>query len=292
MAAVRLTIFWFGVRRTLTQDQKSQAADTFGAEGTYVSAAKKLLDTSHPAFRVVTSIRTRALGVWKGMTLPYPEPGIRLIRQDDITSFSAQMRTLQSQLQAAVAELSQCYQELKDASRARLGKLFSAHDYPQSLAGYFAMGFDFPSIEPPEYLRLLSPELYEQEAQRVSARFHEAVQLAEQAFLDEFAKAISHLTERLSGQEDGKPKVFRDSAIDNLHDFFERFRHLSVRSNHQLDELVDQAQRITRGIEPQALRDSSGLRQKVATQLSGVQSVLDGLLIDRPRRNILRRMRS
>ena len=158
--------------------------------------------------------------------------------------------------------------------------------------GYFEVCFDFPSVEPPEYLKLLSPELYEQEAQRVSARFQEAVQLAEQAFVDEFAKAVSHLTERLSGQEDGKPKVFRDSAVANLHEFFERFRHLSVHSSHQLDELVNQAQRITRGLEPQALRDNTALRQKIATQLSGVQSVLDGLLIDRPRRNILRRLRS
>ncbi len=37
------------------------------------------------------------------------------------------------------------------------------------------------------------------------------------------------------------------------------------------------------------LRDNSGLRQHVAAQLSSVQSVLDGLLVDRPRRNILRR---
>jgi hypothetical protein len=33
------------------------------------------------------------------------------------------------------------------------------------------------------------------------------------------------------------------------------------------------------------------LRQHVATEMSRVQSVLDGLLVDRPRRNILRRPR-
>ena len=48
-------------------------------------------------------------------------------------------------------------------------------------------------------------------------------------------------------------------------------------------------QRIIRGVEPQALRDNEGLRQHVATEMSRVQSVLDGLLVDRPRRNILRR---
>ena len=38
-------------------------------------------------------------------------------------------------------------------------------------------------------------------------------------------------------------------------------------------------------------RDNSGLRKEVATKHSGVQSVLDGLLVDRSRRNIIRKPR-
>jgi hypothetical protein len=291
MAAVRLAFTWFGVRRSLTPEQKSQAADTFGAEGTYLSAAKKLLDTSHPLFQAVTSVRSRTIAYWKGISLPYPEPGIRLVRQDDIGNFSAQLNTFQAELAEAVGALSLRYQELKTAARLRLGRLFSTADYPETLRGLFEVSFDFPNVEPPSYLRQLSPELYEQEAARARSRFQEAVELAEQAFCDELSKVVTHLTERLNGADDGKPKIFRDSAVENLHAFFERFRHLNIRSSQQLDDLVTQAQRITRGIEPQALRANAALRQQIATQLSSVQSVLDGLLVDRPRRNILRRAR-
>jgi hypothetical protein len=291
MAAVRLSFVWLGTRKTLTHEQTSQAADTFGAEEDFFSAHKKLLDTSHPAFKAVTSVRTRTIAYWKGTTLPFPEPGLRLIRQDDISAFSVQMTTFQAELQDAVEQLGQCYQELKSAARQRLGRLFNAADYPQQLAGLFAVSFDFPSVEPPEYLRRLSPQLYAQESARVAARFDEAIQLAEDAFVDELSKLVSHLTERLSGREDGKPKIFRDSAVENLQTFFDRFRHLNVRSSQQLDELVSQVQQMTRGVQPQSLRESSPLRQQVATQLSGVQSVLDGLLVDRPRRILQRRPR-
>jgi len=108
-------------------------------------------------------------------------------------------------------------------------------------------------------------------------------------FVSELAKIVSHLSERLSGEVDGKPKVFRDSAVNNLVEFFERFRELNVRSSEQLDGLVADCQRIVRGVGPQELRDNQQLREHVATELSQVQSVLDGLLVDRPRRNILRR---
>jgi hypothetical protein len=138
-------------------------------------------------------------------------------------------------------------------------------------------------------LKELNPALYEQECQRMQNRFQEAVRLTEEAFTAELAKLVSHLTERLSGVEDGKAKIFRDTAVGNLTDFFERFRELNVHSSQELDKLVADAKRIVRGVEPQALRDNAALRQHVATEMSRVQSVLDGLLVDRPRRNILRR---
>jgi len=288
MAAVRLSFVWFGTRKSLSPQQKEEAADSFGAEGSYLSAAKKLLDVKHPAFKFVTTVRGRALSLWKGMSLPYPEPGIRLIRQDDVPVFDVQLTSLKAELAEAVLALDERYGELKSAARLRLGRLYNSTDYPDSLIGLFKLEHDFPSIEAPEYLRELSPELFRQEQARVTARFEEAVQLAEEAFTAEFAKVVSHLTERLSGTDDGKPKVFRDSAIENLGEFFGRFRALNVRSSVELDRLVEEAQRIVRGVEPQALRENGMLRQQISTQLAGVQSALDGLLVDRPRRNILR----
>ena len=291
MAAVRLSISWFGTRKTLTPEQKHIAAESFGACSDVLAASKRLVDAAHPAFKAVTSVRTRIMSLFKGISLPYPEPGVRLIRQDDMQMFDLQMTTLKAELEQAVERLDQRYGELREAARERLGTLFDAGDYPASLLHLFNVEYDFPSVEPPDYLRQLNPQLYERECQRVAARFDEAVELAETAFTDELAKLVSHLTERLSGSDDGKPKVFRDSAVENLCDFFERFRQLGVRSNEQLDALVVQAQQTVRGIQPQQLRDSRALRQHVVTELSAVESVLDGLLIDRPRRNILRRPR-
>ena len=191
-----------------------------------MSAAKKLLDTSHPAFKAVTAVRHRILSLFKGMSLPYPEPGIRLIRQDDIAVFNVQMQTLKAELHEAVERLDEHYAELRLTARQRLGSLYDEGDYPESLLGLFDVEWDFTAFEPPDYLRQLSPELYRQECQRVQARFDEAVRLAEEAFLSDLAKLVSHLTDRLSGSEDGKSKIFRDSAVENLRGFFERFRQL------------------------------------------------------------------
>jgi len=134
----------------------------------------------------------------------------------------------------------------------------------------------------------LSPEVYRQEQERVAQRFEEAVRLAEEAFVAEFARLVSHLTERLGGGTDGERRVFRDSVVGNLTEFFARFRDLNVRSNQDLDRLVERAQELVRGVTPQDLRDDAGLRQHVAAEMAVVQSQLESMTVERPRRRIVR----
>jgi hypothetical protein len=292
MAAVRVAFTWFGIRKTLTASQKAQAAETFGADEDCLAASKKLLDTRAEAYKAVTSIRNRIRAYWWGMSLPYPDPGLRLIRQDQVDRFNDQMTRMQQELGEAVGHLDAQLPALKQSARQQLGNLYNPADYPQSLIGMFAVDWDFPSVEPPSYLMQLNPDLYEQERRRMVARFEEAVRMAEEAFTAEFQKLVSHLVERLTGQEDGRPKVFRDSAVGNLREFFERFRMLNVRSSADLDGLVETAQRALKGASPQGLRDDGSLRTKIASQLAAVQASLDGLLVDQPRRRVLRPART
>ena len=287
-AAARVSFTWLGVRKTLNADQKAQAAESFGAEGAYLSAAKKLLDTRHEAFQAVSSVRSQILSFWKGLSLPYPEPGLRLLKQDDVERFNHRMAQYRDELTQTVENLDRHFETLKAAARQRLGSLYNDADYPGSLRGLFAVEWDFPSCEAPEYLLRLNPQLYEAERQRMVARFDEAVKLAEEAFTAEFSRLVSHLTERLSGGVEGERKIFRDSALGNLSEFFERFRSLNVRSNGELDRLVETAQRTLAGVDPHIVRNSASLRQQITTQLSAVQAGLDQLQVDQPRRRILR----
>jgi hypothetical protein len=134
----------------------------------------------------------------------------------------------------------------------------------------------------------INPEIYQQEQERISRRFEEAVQLAEQAFISEFAKLVSHLTERLANDGNGERRIFRDTAVSNLSEFFERFQTLNVRSNQDLDRLVEQAQQMVNGVTPQDLREDGDLRHQIATDMGQVQTRLEGMIVERPRRQIIR----
>ena len=288
MAACRVLFTWFGARKALSREQRAQAAAHFAADAPFLSAGKKLLDTAHPSWRAVVSARGAIVDAWRSMSLPFPEPGTRLIRRDRVEAFDAMMAGRRDELAEAVRELDRHYAELKADAAARLGDLFSAEDYPPALDGLFDVGWDYPAVEPPSYLLAISPAVFREEQRRVRQRFEEAARLAEEAFLADFGRLVEHLTERLGTEADGSPRVFRDSAVHNLTAFFERFRQLDVGTNAQLDALIDEAQQIVRGVRPQDLRDRGDLRRHVAERLGRVREDLDGLIVERPRRRVLR----
>lgn len=280
-AAVRVQKQAMYLRRALSRDQRTKAADVFGADGDSISAGKRLLNSKDPAYRKVTHIQYAANAYWKAVTVPYPINGIRLINRSNIERFEDRMQEFASDLAEAASELQGKYDELREEARARLGDLFDERDYPDDIAGEFGLEWDYPSVEPPEYLKKLNPKLYERESERITARFDEAVAMAEEMFASELSKLVEHLIERLQADpETGKRRVFRNSAIENLSDFFGRFRELSIGSNRELDRIVDMAEKLVNNVSPEDLRNSSEMREKVKQGLGVLKGSLDSLLVE------------
>jgi hypothetical protein len=76
--------------------------------------------------------------------------------------------------------------------------------------------------------------------------------------------------------------------VTNLADFFARFQQLNVRSNPELDALVEEAQRLVQNVSPQDLRDNDSLRQQIATEMTRVRQEVEGLITEAPRRRLVR----
>lgn len=285
-AGVRLSVKRFGVRRALTVDQIARAAEPFGTDVKFLNASKKLIDTQYEPYKAVTKAVGMARTYWNTMSIDYPISGIRLIRKSLVSTFDEQMKRFNNELQTALIGLEQWYGAMREEARIRLGDLFNEADYPASIRHTFSLEWDFPSVEPPDYLKTLNPELWEKEQKRVQAMFDEAISLAEQKFAVELQELVSHMVERLSGESDGKPKTFRDSAVKNMNEFFERFKTMNVTSNKQLEDLVADAQRLMEGVDPNKLRKDLAMRQTVAGDLTKVQEMLDSMIVNKPTRAI------
>ena len=206
-----------------------------------INASKKLYNLSLQPIKEINALKTQIKLFVEANTLPYVEPGVRLLNRDSLQEFNERMQELQGMLHELAATVQQWREPILQDAMTRLNKAYNPANYPQDLSTLFSVEWSFPSVEPPSYLEKLCPALYEQEKQRVQARFDEAVNLAEQAFLHELQQLVNTLHERLTPGPDGKRKIITESAVQNLTDFFTKFQKLNLTNNQELETLVAEA---------------------------------------------------
>ena len=179
------------------------------------------------------------------------------------------MADFRVELDDAVADLDRHYGELKQAAAPSGSARCTTRPTTPRRSSASSTS---PGTSPRRAARLpgaLSPGLYEQERARVAARFEEAVRLAEQAFLEEFARLVGppdradHRHQRRRPAQ-GLPRLGRRQPVE----FFERFRD----AERPLQRPARRAGRPrpsgpSAGVGAQDLRDSAALRQRVAAQL-------------------------
>lgn len=282
----RISFTWLGQTRKLEEYQSAEAAAVFGASAEAVSMSKKLIDTKNAEYKALTAVKGKIKKHFQRSTLPYTEPKTRLLKRSNVEDYNAELVNLAAELSEAVDALNCVYDRLKAEAAERLGSLFNAADYPPTLAGCFSVAWDYPNLAPPNYLAELSPELYARESRRVSAQFEAAAELAENAFLSELGDMVERIVSTLGGSADGKPRIFRNSMIDNLTEFFERFRALSITSSAELENLVAEVQNAVRGVSPAELRDNEALRVGIRESLATVSQRIAETSEAKPARRI------
>jgi len=271
----------FCINRALTREQRQAAADTFKAKANYVSGGKKLIDTKTPEYLALSNLRTRITEYWKSVTLPYVKAAKRLIRRDRIPQFVEQMETFAKEMAVLAAAFQDRWDEIRAQAQQDLQELWDPNNYPENVADRYSVAWEFHEEDPPSYLKEIAPDVYERQCQAIAARFEQAVEIAESEFTAEFAEMVTHLAERLEVGDDGKPKTFRDSAVDNLKEFFDRYRNLSIRSNAELDRLIDEVNELVEGKPTKELRTNAGLRTQVRESLQAVAQQLEPMMTER-----------
>jgi hypothetical protein len=79
-------------------------------------------------------------------------------------------------------------------------------------------------------------------------------------------------------------KTFRTSTVDNLQDFFERFRSLNIGSNPDLDRVIEETEQVMEGRNVDSLRGNHEQRVEVQESLRQMAERLEDLAVAKPRR--------
>ena len=187
----------------------------------WLKGAKVLVDPD--CLSPVRSALSKARTYLAKNALPFPIHGLILVPKETLSRIDETLCQIKSEFEAEVSKFIGNYEQEREKARQSLGHLFNEADYPIDVRQKFRFEWRFITMDVPGKSGILSPELYEREKEKFQALMEETRELAISALREEFAGIVRHMVERLSGEEDGKPKRFQASMLEKMGEFLDSF---------------------------------------------------------------------
>jgi hypothetical protein len=263
--------------------QISNSAVEVEADKDRIKVHKKLLDS--PELAAITKANNELRRYLYDVCLPF-DLGVYLLPLGLVETVENRLQSFRRDWERLVSRFLEQYPRLCREASIALRGLYNPGDYPDvaEVRSRFSLSWRYISFGTPESLKTISDKMFQEERQKASDRMREASEEITAVMRASLLELTSHLRDRLTPGQDGKPKILRDSAITNLSEFLSTFDLRNVTGDSELSAIAAKCRETISGISPELLRNVSRYREQVQSDMSTISSELGKLVSDKPSR--------
>lgn len=247
------------------------------ADKSFLKVSKTLLDS--PELDAIKRADGKMREWLYNTCLPF-DMGIMLLPIGLVETAETRMKEYQQERQVLVENFIAAYPALCEAAAKQLGSLYKASEYPtvSDIKAKFVFKWQYTTFSVPGSLKNISQALFESEKEKAAKTMQAASEEITALMRETMLKLVSHLQNRLSPGDEGKPKILRESAVNNLMEFLNSFDMRNVTNDADLAAQVKKARELVSGTSAGALRNSDTLKTQVLSGLDGIMDSLTGLV--------------
>lgn len=279
---IQLTLSSIGNRRQVN----SSSIDT-DADKTLLRVSKQLYDC--PEYKAIGTLDGEIRRYMYAKALPSPlKSGTYLVPNALLVEVDRRLHDFADERKRLIEDFVTVYPAQIQIAKEKLKSLFDPRDFPHSdvIRAQFQIDWQLFEFGVPGSLEGMNREIFEEQKQKAEARWQETQEEIQLLMRTAAADLVNHMVDRLSGTEDGKPKIFRNSMLDNINEFLSTFNAKNLANDEELAELVSKAKKLTQGIDPETLRKNEAVRDAVLDGFEKIKGSLDTMLIAKPKRKI------
>ena len=226
-------------------------------------------------------IATRALpSMFKG--------GFWVVPIDLLEQLDAKLTEFAAERQPLVDGFVEAYPGLMEAAKESLRGIYRESDYmsEDQVREEFKFSWRYVSFGVPEQLEAIKESIFEREKEKAIAHWESATSEVQNLLRASMQELVEHMAERLEPAEDGKPKVFKETTVGNLHEFIEMFDARNVTDDAELKALVDKAKGLLEGVDGTSIRSNFEIAEKMKAGMAELKTSLASMVIAKPTRKI------
>lgn len=214
--------------------------------------------------------------------------GMYLVRVDAIEAIDDELQRLRVTLTGLVERFIEAYPGLCEQAREKLGSMYRPEDYPtiDQVRAAFTWDLRLLTFTTPSRLRSISKALFDRERDNLARSIQTAADEIRTLLRSQARDLLDHMVERLTPDADGKAKTFKKGTVDNVVEFLRSFDARNVVDDTELSGIVTQIRGMLEGVDAASLRKQEGLREAVRSRAREIKGRLDGMVVERPRRDV------
>lgn len=280
-AAFTITFNRWGNLRKADKDQiQTDAAKVM------LKLSKNLIES--PEYDAICKFQSEVRDWLCGRSVPsFFKKGIYLFKIEMIEEVEAYLKQKIADMNILVEKLVTGYPEQKESAKSRLNGQYKETDYPSLAELRESFGFTWYWVKfgIPENL----PEnIFQEEKAKAEKMWADATEQIILCLRESFRKLIGYAVDKLKTSPGEKPKIFRDSLIENIQEFISTFNARNLTNDTELQELIEKTKVIlTAGGSAEMLRGNMGLRNFTADKFTEIEKTLDTMITERPSRQFV-----
>lgn len=239
---------------------------------------KKLLANS-TRLRSVNSAYSALYTYVRGVTLPWLDDGVRMLKASEYMEFSQQVGHLESLANQAAHDLADHWDEEIDADRKRFSdhaaltgqpNMFNIADYPtkDALRGMFKTDIKIYPIPSRQDFRI---QIHEEDIKALEDEIAKTQQDITKHVMKEILDPVSKLAAKLADEKG----IFRDSLVENVLEVLDRAPKLNINDDPEINDMLADLRKVAAGISPKELRKDVAYRKEVVDNVSELEKRLE-----------------
>ena len=270
---VELNISCWNARKL---DKKvSEEVDT--AKNTKVKAGNyhKHLLAGNPHLDAVVKYAAK-VRLWNTQqTIPWSDSGTRIVTMENLFNggYKRQLDDHKIEFERLAANFISVYPTLISAAAFQLGDLFDRDEYPEveSVAKKFKFKYSLIPIPTSGDFRI---DIAEQAKAELVAdyerQFTERLNNAMRDVWDRLYDCLSHMSERLASDDEGKRKVFHGTLLTNAQELITLLSRLNVTNDPKLEQARRDLEAALVNTDISSLKDSDYVRENVKAKVDDI----------------------
>lgn len=208
-------------------------------------------------------------------TIPWSDSGPRIVTMENLFNggYKQELDNRKAEFERLVDVFLGVYPTLISAAAFQLGDLFDRDEYPtpETIRSKFRFNYTLTPIPTANDFRIEIGELAKRELiEQYEAAFNERLNNAMRDVWDRLHECLTHMSERLANDEEGKRKLFHGTLLTNARELIDLLAKLNVTGDAKLEEARRDLQNALLNTEIDTLKESDYVRENVKSKVDAI----------------------